>query len=308
MENYQTKALDNFVKLTKYDIYKYLIDVDSFFKLDYVKIKDWFSLLVSKPDSKAFKNLTNLLRESDVISTIIFNNKVLLSEMYYWDLVVMLDEIKTTLQSSNNLSRRLRSVRLNLSDYDVFDYTTKKYQTLEDVQNEKVSTDSSDDRWVDIALSNDLLEEDYNQSGGVDLILPYIRKNNARLESVCDNMVGDKLYGLDFKKKINFVNEDFEINSYIDTAKQSISILTDVKYGSVPEFKNLGVRTDLVVGGNMAIINSPVIKRQLYLLFNTDDSLIDFKVESITQNSDSVDFKFSVNTIRGLLIESEKTI
>jgi hypothetical protein len=66
----------------------------------------------------------------------------------------------------------------------------------------------------------------------------------------------------------------------------------------------LGLSEDLVVGSNRSSFALPVIQRQLTNLFNTDDTLMNFEIKSITIDTDELFITFVINTVRGNLQEN----
>jgi len=304
--NFRQISIDEFEKITQFKLSQYLIRVNLFFSNDYIKISNWFSGKLSNPPAQSFKNLRRLIYESDVISQLTTENKNRFNKTYFWDLLENLDDIKEQILKASKLSKYMRSAITNTgySDGLEIEYTTNKYDTLESIQRKEVSYDDFDNQWIKIAMRNDLKEEQYDTEGGESLRLP-TTVGNLFLESVVDNLIDDRMYGADFNRKITFKDDDIEVLSYKETAIQAVEILVSVRKGSVPEFPELGITEELVVGTNASSLAFPIIQRQLNQLFSTDDTLLDFSVVNTAFVDDAVFITFSVNTFRGSLIKEQ---
>lgn len=303
--DYRQISINRFETITKFKLSLYLIKVDYFFNNNYKLINDWYSGKTDKPDSNSFKFLKSLISDSDSISELVYKNSNRFDKTYFWDLLENLEDIKVKLTTTTNLSKFLRSIITNNSYQGSLDveYTLNQGDTLERIQHDKLGVNSYDDAWINIALRNDLSEEDYDGLGGQQILIPS-DFTSLFLNSVVDNLVGDKLYGKDFNRKITFVDDDLEILDYKPTVQQSVEILISIRKGSVPEFLDLGISEELVVGSNRSTFALPVIQRQISNLFNTDDSFLNFEIQTLTVDTDAVYITFVVNTVRGNLAPS----
>jgi len=303
--DYRQISIDEFKRITQFDLSQYMIRVDYFFNNNYTNIHNWYAGETNKPDTNSFKLLNRLIYESDNISNLVTQNKNRFDKAYFWDLLENLEDLKEQLITTTNLSKLLRSIRTKNSYQSSLEvnYTLNKYETLESVQRNKISLTNFDDDWINIAMRNDLSEEDYDTEGGKQITLPS-GFSSLFLQSVVDNLIDDKLYGLDFNRKITFKDEDIEVLDYKQTALQSLEILISITKGSVPESPLSGISEDLVVGTNRSQLSLPILQRQLKGLFSTDDTFMDFQINSIDIESDALFMSFSVNTVRGELLEN----
>lgn len=298
-------AIDEFTRFTGYDLSNYLVRVDTFFTKNQPKIFNWYKGITDTPDADSFKSLFLILNESSKVLLLFDNNKGSFdNKFYFFELLENLELIDNKLLTTLNLSRLLRSVR-TINSYKSkieSDYVMKKYDTLESIQNQNVSPNDFDNKWWDLALRNDLSEEEYDIEGGDEIKIPLDLQSNIFLTSVVDNMIGDRMYGKDIQRKLKFENDDLKTLSYKETAEQSVEIFLETKIGTVPENPTLGYEEDLVVGTTKASISLPVLKRQLNSIFNTDDSFSSFSIKKIEIKQDALYVEFEVNTVRGELI------
>lgn len=130
-------AIEIFQNKTGYKLDEYLLRINDFFQSDFQRIYDWYSGLSKKPNVNSFKNMYTLIVESGIVLNLFYQNRNEFSKTYFWDLLEQLENINIKLITTSNLSKLLRSTRTK-SGYSgklSTDYTTRKYDTLEDVIN-----------------------------------------------------------------------------------------------------------------------------------------------------------------------------
>ena len=303
-------AIEQFQSKTGYKLNQYLLRVNEFFTKDFQPIYDWYGCGPDKPNVTPFKNLYTLISESVVVLTIYYQNKQFFKTYYFWDLLEKLEDINTKLTTTSNLSRILRSTRAKGSFNGKLEstYTTRKFETLEDIQRNVVGSNNADNTWWDLALRNDLKEEDYSTEGGDVVTVSSLYNTNTFLESVVDNLDGLKAYGRDINKKLTLIDDDLETLSNEDTVIQSLETFLETKSQTVPEFKNIGYDETLVVGQSRGIVNFSILQRQLMNIFSTDDSFKDFKITDLKFDRDAVILQFEISTILGETLVKTLTI
>jgi hypothetical protein len=156
-------------------------------------------------------------------------------------------------------------------------------------------------------MRNDLTELSYDTLGGKILKLP-MNFSAYYLDSVIDNLSGEKLYGKDIQKKFKFENNDIKILSYTETFVQAIRIMISIRIGTVPEFPTLGYQQELVVGSNLAAYNLPILTRQLKGVFKTDDTVTLFEIKKIERKDDAVSLNFVIQSIYGDIYQDNKNL
>ena len=296
------KAIEEFQLLTDFNVSEFLIKVEQFFTNDHPKIVNWYSGSTDQPDSQAFKNLFMMLIEStqclSIYSEVQTNFDL---KFYHFELLEQFENVHVQLTKCLWLSKFLRSTRTRNSYKSKIelDYVMKKYETLEKVQRKQIRNKNFDNDWWELALRNDLSEEDYNHEGGTDLKLPVEYKAGTYLTSVVDNPIGDKMYGIDIKRKLTFSDNDLETLNYNDTVLQSVDIFMETRLGTTPEFPNIGFNESLVTGTTRGTIGLPVLQRQLLNIFRTDDTFTDYKITNLEFNKDAFILEFEINTVRG---------
>lgn len=295
-----------FKLLTKYDIAKYFDECNDFFKTDYQNIANFYNARVDSVETKSVLELKRLIKESDFVNEQFKNNSSKFKTVEFWDLIEFCENLKSKLELCSNLSKFLRSSRteFNFGKGYSHEYQLSNQQTFEDVSQEILKDNTPDDDWVNIALKNNIREIDWSISGGKNLTLYREKFIQNFVTSVIDNMSGEKIYGLDIKKKIEFFENDFVVLSYKETVFQSVEIMSKVKRGDIPEFSSLGVPSSLYIGSNLASLSYSSVIRDMKKVFSTDDLFINFKINEIKQDQDNFLIDFSIETKFKLLIQT----
>lgn len=296
-----SESIEKFQELTGFKLNEFLLRVDFFFRRQQQDIVSWYEGVSSKPNSESFKCMNILLSESDKVLNLFKANQNVLNNFSYWELLDNLENIKIKLKTTSNLSKILRSTRTknDFSTTLTSQYTMSKHETLENVSRKVLGSDSYNNEWWQIAINNDLSEENYDSEGGTDLQLSTKYNPGEFLESVVDNPIGEKMYGRDFNRKLTFTDNDLESLSYQETILQSLDIFMELKKGTVPENMDIGFDETLIVGTNRGVYQFSKFQQQFLDIFNTDDSFRSLRIKKLEFIEDSSNIEFEVNTILG---------
>lgn len=299
-EEITDSILDDFKSATKYDISQFLADYISFIETDYATISNYYSGLSDILPKNELKRLDNLIKEQKKIIEIINLNANILANYEYWIVTEYIEDIGNALDTANNASVWLRSSQTKdgFKNNVIMSTTLSQNQGLKELDRDNLKSNDPDG-WVDIALQNQLREEDYNLSGGH--LIKVIYKNNAGivLNSVLDNIDSpEKTYGKDIDRRviIDTVESDLTCLNYNDTLYQSAKILTDLGKGDDPDFIDRGIDAKNAIGSNVAAISYPTIFRQLAGNFATDDCFKSIAINDIKRNQDGVFVDFQMET------------
>ena len=300
--DYMNVAIKDYEKATNKDLSIFLINVYNFFNEDYQNIFNWYSGVTSTPNTTSFKKLNIYIEQiTDIINSFYLKRESIFKKQYHWELLYNLEDLNQKLQTTSNLSKILRSVITKNSFQKTFDikYTTKKFDTLEKIEQDVVNSSTPQNDWWALALKNDLSENDYDSSGGLDISVPSTTSTAPNLSSVVDNPIGDKLYGIDFDRKIQFVDNDFKMLSYINTCIQSINVMLETRINTVPEMPEIGFDESLLVGTTKGVLKLPILQRQLLNMFSTDDTFSNVTVDEAKIVQDSIQLSISIQTVNG---------
>lgn len=298
------ESVFRFEELTGYDLTSYL-DTYALFVHRYSKDIVGFYTGVTYNVERAFETLNTLTTQSvELRSLIEARRRELTESIQSWDLLEMITDIDTSLQTHNNMQKWVRSSisKAHLSEGVRVDVALKMNQTLENLSIELGAIDK-ESYWFKIALSNDLREEDYTLAGGNNLSVSGSNKRGVYLNSVLDtNITGKKIYGIDIKKKFEFSEDDFVVLDYDRTLFQTVDTLVRLKKGDTPEYMDEGIQANLL-GGNRNTVPFPVLLRQYYYTFSKDDSFKSITIKNIEYVQDSLFLTMECETRIGEAIE-----
>jgi hypothetical protein len=268
-----------------------------FFRGDYQTIVDFFSGNTRKVSSSVIKRFTSMKLELSEVFEAFQRNKQSMSHSYYWEILEVVEEIDSKLTYLDNINRWSRSSLTSVA------YTSSilKQHTLQQNQSlEKVAVEyygpQSVEQWLNIALTNHLREDDYDQEGGISLNIELDGQvsTGLKLTSVVDVLYGKSIYGKDIYQRLTITGDDLQVLDYDSTLLQSVDILVNLRRNSNPDFPNLGRQTQLLVGSTRASFNFPIVDRDLKTVFASDDSLKDFQLTKLERVEDNVTISFQV--------------
>jgi hypothetical protein len=288
-------VVDTYNQVLSIDVGVFINDYISFIDNNYQQIVDYYTN-GQDIDNSVINNLKNLYDNSKIIIDEISNGKDYLGQYYdSWELLELIEEINIKIDTIRNSQKWFRSSKsLFYSNEFKQDYVLKQGQTLERLADELGYSQPNND-WQDIALYNDLREEDYSPEGGKILKITFRNNSEIVINSIIDSPVGDRVYGIDLDKKIQFKDNDLKILSPKETIIQSFGILINLTKGSVPEFPSDGIDKS-ILGSNINSVQYPVLFRQISSLFSKDDTFKDFSISKIDRVNDSIYIEVQART------------
>lgn len=299
-ETITNDVLDDFKRVTLYDINGFLSKYIDFTEIHYSNISNYFAGITDVMPVVSFTALSFLIREQKRLIDVVILNAPSLDNYEHWALVEYIEDIGFALETANNLSKWLRSAstKNGFKQQIVTNIMTSQGQGLEALERDVLKSNNPDG-WVNTALENQLREEDYDLEGGE--LIKIIYKNNASLfiNGVVDNIdTSDKTYGLDIDQNIAIEDDDLVVLTYKDTMFQSAKILGSLYKGDDPAFFDRGVDVKSVVGTNLTLagIAYPIIFRQLAGNFATDDTFKSFSITDIVKDGEAARINYQVET------------
>jgi hypothetical protein len=293
--------LQEFKNLTGRDVESFLLRTINFFNGSGAKIVDFYSG-VGKADKGAFEEFDALEKECEDLMNVFQQMRNRFTNLKWWDVLEQIELIDSRIMTLRKMNKWSRS-SLTKFGYDPSfqaTYSLLPNQSLEGVAGDVLGDSNPQDNWQAIAIANDLREEDYTTKGGVNLQLTFPNVNKGiQVESVIDVMQGLSIYGKDIYKKIQFTNDDLTVLGYNDTVTQAVTILAGLKRNDNPDAAADGLQKEVIIGGNRALLNFPVIQRQMSEAFATDDTLRNFNITSINIVEDTLNIEFTVETRLG---------
>lgn len=280
---------EEFENITGFDLESFYSRFVTFINEQSQLIIDYYSGLEDNMDRDAYKEFLYLNNNIDYVLNLFYLNKERFNTIDFWQLMEFADDIKIKLNTIGNFNRFSRSAVLkeSFTNETVVDVAMRKGETIEELVARFGSTDREAD-WVDVAITNSLIQEDYTPDGGVVLSITF--KNNFRffLDSIVDTPIGDKIKGLDLNKYITFVGDDLNTLNYNQTLKQSMEILANLRKNSNPEFPFYGINPAIISGMSFKQAAIPPIIRQIYQVFSSDDIVKRIEISKTEFESDSI--------------------
>jgi hypothetical protein len=299
------QAVQKFERLTKYPLTSYFEEAEKFLNSGYPAVVKYFQGAVNQIKLDYVKKLFDLKKEAERVSLLFDTYSDYFDNYEYWELLDFVESLRKNFLVISKIDKFLRSSR-NTFDYKNafdFDYNKGQNESLEDISREILKDSDFENSWIQIALRNDLFEYDYSSNSGKNLILSKEIFVIDFVTSVVDNMIGERIYGLDLQKLLEFENDDLKVLSHRDTVFQCVEILASLKKGDIPQFPNLGIPRNLLSGGNIGGITYSRVVEEMNRNFLSDDLFVDFQVTSIRYSDGDFFIEYKVNTKYQLFVE-----
>ncbi len=287
MEQYIIK----FEETTKFPLMSLLERMNDFVNNSLPEIEDYFSGSVETIDSFHLKELKELIQKFvDLIMT--FNKfSVKLSNVGFWELAEYCTDLQSFLEKVSKMPK-FKKTSFNYGSY------VDKTQSIRNVGGqmtfEKISEEMNlpSENWIDFMIKNQINEQDWDISElkSIKVFTPNERLN---VESVLDQPIGERVYGIDVNKQIDFEDNDLSLLKYYDNVIQKCDILGGLMKGDVPEFPNFGL-SDLISNVNQFIY--PKISNEIKDIFLQNDLFESVDVKGFNYESSDVKIEFEVKT------------
>lgn len=314
--NLDNNTLDEFQSITQKNIRSFLERVNVFLQRERVILIQYYQGSVKTIQAEYYQKFDALKQELKTIFESFQSHSDAFNHYKWWELIEMLEAIDDAFQSLQNIHRWSRS-SISKFGYDPNSrafYTLKESQTLERVSQDILLNKDPNNDWYDIAIENQLTEEEYTALGGKELSLNIqSRKEALKLNSVVDVVIGKKIYGIDIDRKISFTTDeegytDLKLLNHDETIKQAVDTLILLKKNDNPDKPADGLQTAVIIGGNRALLNFPIIIRQLAQSFATDDTLKNFVVKNIAFEQDNLLISYEIQTRLDELLENTQSL
>lgn len=287
-----------FEKKTNFPIIVLLSETKTFLRLNYPKIVDFYKGDSKSIDKENFEKLSDLISRTEKCIEIFNNNKKVFDGSQYWEILVSLEDLKLRFYTITNLSKFLRSsiIKTSTKSGYLVSVTLQDGQTLEDVSDRVLNDEDYDNNWVDIAMNNDLKEQDWDISGGKEILVRKRVFQSDLVTTFVDNTIGNKIYGRDFNSKIEFFEDDLLTLNEEETLNQSVETLSRLTKNDIPEERSIGMNSDIYKGTNYSQLNFPTIAKDLKKTFRSDDLFEDITILDISHEDGDIFIKFEVGT------------
>jgi hypothetical protein len=285
---------DNFHRITGYNLESFFERFSNFISLYSGNIINYYD--GGSLSNQSFNELEYLLKESKKISPLFEQYGQNFTFLGFWELLDKFTEIQTSLYTFENMGRWMRSSRLNRFDSGVkVDRKIRQGETIELIAEETGHISPQDD-WVGLSINNQLTEEEYTSDGGKIISIVFQNNANFDIDNIIDSLSGKNILGKDIKRKINFINNDLETVEYEDAIFQTLNTILGTVKGSIPEFKEDGIDSEMV-GTNVSTIQYPSMFRSLLSMFQKDGRWTEIGLLDLKREEDNVFMKLECKTI-----------
>jgi len=276
---------EKFKKVTGYDIAGFFDKFTSFVSDSYYAIVNYYS--GGPIVNQSFTDLDYLLGECPTIESLFELNESSLDTLDMVELLDSFSDVYVKLLTIKNTGRWQRSSRLGVQSQQVkVNRIQKQGETLEGIV-KQMGADDPENSWLQVAVNNKTIEEDYTPQGGKLFVLTLQNKVDFDVPNVVDFSVPANLYGKDIQRKISFVGGDVVTLSGQPNLYQNLSIKLSTVKGSIPEFPNDGF-SDSLFGTSQSVIQYPTLLRDLSEMFKKDARWREFSLIDIKRVEDSV--------------------
>jgi hypothetical protein len=257
-------------------------------------------------DRSAFNFFDELKKESNTIESLIDQNAHSFNNTDFWQIEDIFSNIQGRLSTVDAMSKWQRSSRLNRYSSSIsIDYIQSQNQTLEDISRRSGSNNS--ENWTNIALDNQIIEEDYTMNGGKLLKLTFNNNLNFNLSNIVDNLSSDNLYGKDLSKEFSIEDDDLVCKIGKDAVEQTFGTILETVKGGIPEFPDDGI-PDYLFSGNQNVLQYPILFRSISSMLKKDDRFNALEILDITKDQDNVFIKLQTSVKTGDVFKRDLTL
>lgn len=283
-----------FLNITGFDVRDFIERASSFLLSRSQIIRSYYESKGNYPED-TFKELDSLVSDYNEFSRVVRINSGRFNSTVFWEILEVCEDLGSKLLVVSNYAKFLRSSRSPKfgGDAVLVQENLGQNESIETIA-EKFNSDP-----MDVFLENSLTEEDYTKDGGNLLNFKLNRYRSVKVQSIVDQPIGDRVYGIDIDKDFSFKENDIKVLPPKETVKQSFGILLGLRKGQIPENKERGIDQNLITGSNSKSVMYPTIMRQLLDSVRTDDSFESVKIEEIRNVEDSSFIELSAKTIIG---------
>ena len=262
-----------FQKVTKYPLVEFLAQYRNFMLNSYPEIDRYFSGETASIDNAHLIALKNLTTECGNCISQFKNFANKFDKCGYWELMEYIGNLEDTIEKINKLPKFRRTSLTNRGYQAVVQVSADVggFRTMEDVANVVQNLNRDNYNWVDLMLSNDLNEVDWE----IDKLTPLnVLINNTVdvvVTTILDQPIGKRIYGKDINRKVTFVDNDLDIKIWQDNIEQKCDILLSLKRGDVPENMLFGQNAELTIGVTSKSFSYPELVKNLQNTFLQND-------------------------------------
>ena len=291
-----TEIIYQFQNITKYPIYEFLARYENFMSFGYPAMKRYFNGETENIDGAYLNQLTQLTTDCRDVITLFnsFANK--LQNCGYWELLEYFQNLNDEIERVHKLPKFLRSSK-SVRGYTPTIQVASSIggmRTVEDVADLVTSINKDSTNWVDIMLNNDLNEDDW-EIDELSKVNVYVNTNKVVVETILDQPIGKRVYGIDIQRKIEFANNDLQVVVHEANIEQKCNILCTLQVGDVPENKLFGLNA-FTIGSDVKQYSYPEFVTEIVNTFMQDDLFEQVEVTNFDFSNGDLTAKLEIKT------------
>jgi hypothetical protein len=280
-----------FQKVTKYPLIDFLMRYRNFMLNSYPAINSYFSGETESIDNSHLNFLKKITSDCKDVTAQFKNFANKFSTCGYWELMDYIDDLNTTIEKINKLPKFKRT-SLNKRGYQPYIQVSSSvggFRTMEDIANSVKEKNSDNTDWIELMLSNDLNESDWEIDGLTPINVLIDNRVDIIVSTILDMPIGERIYGKDIARKITFKDNDLLIVEYQENVEQKCDILIELNRGDVPENVLFGKNYQLISGVSSKQFAYPELVNDIQNNFLQNDlfeyaNVIDFSYENGNMN------------------------
>lgn len=280
-----SSILIEFEEVTKYPIRAYLEKYSNFIKNHYSNIDRYYSGKNREVPNESFVAYKELSEDSKTLLSQFNNFQNKLDRCGFWELLDWITELKEQLDKIDRMPKYKKTL-LSKGGYGNFVDAFGNIGggiTAENIS-EALSNSGQDVTWDELMSTNDLKEMDW----GITEMKPistFVRENVVNVTSIVDTPVGERIYGRDLCRRVEFVDGDLRVVSGKENVIQKVDILLTVNRGDIPEYPLLG-RNPFLLGKSIrsSAFNEIIQDTKRNIL--QSDLFEDVSLEDVMSNED----------------------
>lgn len=290
-------TLDRYRRRTNFDATSYLTLYNTFYTSYYGDYTNYFDGIQDSLPTAAHDTFERLREQTLIFDDVMKNADNALDKFEFWDLIELMDEIKTQVLIIQSFGRFRRSAQYKalkgsafVEDFDVIDG-----QTPEMVANlDRVDPEND---WVDIYTKSGIKETDYNDGkGGYRVQLGRINSEKTFLRAVVDYMIGENVYGKDIANTFEYRDDDVRVLTGKDTVAQAVNNLVGAQKYDFPNLPQVGMSPELLVGSSIGLAGIPFLTREIEETLALDDTLVSVVLKDVKRVEASIFVEFEVES------------
>lgn len=287
-----------FEKVTKYPMLNFLRQYQDFMLNSYSAINSYYSGQLESIDNSHLISLKNITSECKNLLSYFKNFANKFSTCGFWELMELVEELNTTIEKINKLPkfRRTSLTKRGYMPYIQIQGSVGSMRTMEDVANSVKQINRDNTNWIDLQLSNDMNESDWDIDKLTAMNVFVNNQNDIVVTTILDQPIGKRIYGKDVSRKINFIENDVQIKTYQDNIEQKCDILLGLNRGDVPENMLFGKNLELTVGVAVKQFAYPALVKDIQETFMQNDLFEYVEVTNFQFSEGDMEITCSIKT------------